>query len=105
MDKKKDLIKDLSKFKKIVNNEIPINKMLLFGSQAKGKTHRWSDVDLIVVSKNFKGKRSFKRANILYDFWFIDYPVDFICYTPKEFEIKKQEHGIVRQAVREGIEI
>jgi len=105
MDKKKNLIKNLTEFKRRVNNEIPINKMLLFGSQVKGKTHEWSDVDLIVVSKKFKGKRSFKRANKLYDFWFIDYPVDFLCYTPEEFERKKQEHGIVREAVKKGIEV
>ena len=105
MDKNKNLIKDLQEFKKRINKEIPINKMLLFGSQAKGKTHKWSDVDLIVVSAKFRGKRSFKRANKLYDLWFIDYPVDFLCYTPEEFNKMKKQITIVREAVRGGIEI
>ena len=105
MDKKKALINDLKEFKKRVNQEIPIAKMLLFGSQALGKTHRWSDVDLIVVSDKFRRKRSFKRANKLYDFWFIDYPVDFLCYTPEEFDKLKKQFTVVREAVRKGIEI
>ncbi|MBI2110315.1 nucleotidyltransferase domain-containing protein [Candidatus Woesearchaeota archaeon] len=105
MDKSKNLVLNLKEFKKRVNDEIPINKMLLFGSQTKGKTHKWSDVDLIVVSKAFKGKRSFKRANKLYDFWTIDSPVDFLCYTPQEFNRLKKHSIIVREAVREGIKI
>ena len=88
-----------------MNNKVTIEKMLLFGSQAKGKTNKWSDVDLIVVSTHFRRKRSFKRANKLYDFWNIDYPVDFLCYTPEEFKRKKKEPTIVREAVRDGIEI
>ena len=105
MDKKKALIKDLKEFKRIVKKEIPITKMLLFGSQAIGKTHRWSDVDLIVVSDNFRRKRSFKRANKLYDFWFIDHPVDFLCYTPEEFDRLKKQFTVVREAIKNGIEI
>ena len=105
MAKKEDLIKDLKEFKMIIKRQIPISKMLLFGSQASGKTHQWSDVDLIVVSKKFMRKRSFKRANKLYDSWFIDCPVDFLCYTPDEFNKLRKQATIVREAERGGIEI
>lgn len=79
--------------------------MYLFGSRAKGKTSRWSDFDLIVVSKKFKGKESFERAVGFHKFWTIDYPVDFLCYTPEEFNKLKKQINIVREAVKEGIEI
>jgi hypothetical protein len=31
--------------------------------------------------------------------------VDFICYTPEEFEKLKKEVSIVSEALKEGIEI
>ena len=79
--------------------------MILFGSQATGKTHKNSDVDLIIVSKNFEGIERLNRAPDLYLRWDLDYPVDILCYTPKEFNRKKKFIGIVQQAVKEGIEI
>ena len=41
----------------------------------------------------------------MYDYWNLDYPVDFLCYTPEEFEKKKKEISIVKEAVKEGIDI
>lgn len=105
MDKKKDLVKKLKVFRELVNNEIPINKFILFGSFAHGNPHKWSDVDLIVVSPKFRRKKSYKRARKLYDYWNLDYPVDFLCYTPEEFNKLKKQITIVRQAVKEGISI
>jgi hypothetical protein len=41
----------------------------------------------------------------MYDYWELRYPVDFLCYTPKEFEREKKKVSIVSEALREGIEI
>ncbi len=101
----KKIIKGLQQFRKTLNREIPITKMILFGSRAWGKPHRDSDIDLIVVSSKFRRKKSFKRGLGFYNHWDLDYPVDFLCYTPEEFAKKKKQIGIVQQAVKEGIEI
>ena|SRR3989338_11208075 len=105
MDKKEDIIKKLKIFRNNVNKEIPIRKMLFFGSFVYGKQHKWSDIDLVIVSKKFKRKKTYKRARRLYDYWNLDYPVDFLCYTPEEFNKLKKQITIVKEAVREGIEI
>lgn len=104
MVKKKHLIY-LKKFKKELSKEISIEKMYLFGSRAKGKTHRWSDFDLLIVSKKFRNKISFERAVGFHKYWEIDYPIDFLCYTPEEFNKFKKQITIVREVVKEGIEI
>ena len=102
MDKKKSrIIKELKEFKKQNN----IEKMYFFGSMAHGKAHKYSDIDLIVVSKKFIGKGLLDRSPNLYMKWNIEYPVDFLCYTPKEFNKLKKQITIVREAVSEGIEI
>lgn len=34
-------------------DDLPIDKVILFGSYAKGKAHQWSDIDLCIVSPKF----------------------------------------------------
>jgi predicted RNA binding protein YcfA (HicA-like mRNA interferase family) len=64
-----------------------------------------SDVDLIVVGDEFKNKSPLKRPVELYLEWTMDYPVDFLWYTPEEFEEKRKEISIVRHAINEEIVI
>ena len=102
MDKKKSkLISELKKFKE----QNKLEKLYLFGSRVSGKTHKWSDVDLIVVSKMFKGRGILERSPGLYIQWNLDYPVDFLCYSPEEFNKLKKQITIVKEAVENGIEI
>jgi predicted nucleotidyltransferase len=79
--------------------------MFLFGSRAWGKPHQDSDIDLIIVSPTFRKKKPLARGLNLYDHWSLDYPVDFLCYTPEEFEKLKKKITIVKEAVERGIEI
>ena len=95
----------LKEFKKELSSSIPIEKMILFGSRIYGKPHRWSDFDLVIVSKKFSGIDSLKRSLGFYDYWKLDYPVDFLCYTPEEFNKLKKQITIVKEAVENGIEI
>ena len=97
--------KKILAFKKLANKEIPIKKMLLFGSQTSGKTHKWSDFDLVIVSPKFRKLNFFQRGARMYDYWTLRQPVDFLCYTPEEFNKLKKQITIVREAVRTGIEI
>jgi len=102
MDKRKTrLIQQLKAFKQ--RNRI--SKLYLFGSMASGRTHKSSDVDLLVVASRFRGKGPLERAPGLYMDWNLDYPVDFLCYAPEEFEKLKKQITIVKEAVENGIEI
>ena len=105
MGKEKSLIKSLKEFRLKTSEHIPINKMIFFGSRVTGKSHKWSDIDLIIVSNKFGHLNFRKRATKMYDYWNLNYPVDFLCYTPKEFNKLKNQITIVREAVRNGIEI
>lgn len=104
MDRKRN-VRLLKEFRKQVTKDLPIKKMLLFGSQASGKPHKWSDFDLVIVSPKFKKLNFFQRGAKMYDYWNLRKPVDFLCYTPEEFNKLKKQVTIVREAVRTGIEI
>ena len=95
------LVKD---FKKRLTKH-GIIRLILFGSRARGTFDSESDFDIIAVSERFKDVKWHKRPLSLYLAWDEDYPVDFLCYTPEEFEKKKKQAGIIQQAVKEGIEI
>ncbi len=99
--KKSQLLKDLMEFKQ----KNRLEKIILFGSQATGRAHKWSDVDLIVVSGRFRGKGNLERAPPLHMQWNLSYPVDFLCYTPEEFNKLKKRVSIVSEALKNGIEI
>ncbi len=100
-----EVMKRLREFKEIAK-KYKVERIILFGSRATGKIKESSDVDLIVVSKE---KEKLELLQSLYHEWHInqriDLPVDFICYTPEEFEKKEGEISIVSLALKEGIEI
>ena len=80
-------------------------KIIFFGSRSHGKPGKWSDIDLVIVSSKFRRLNFFKRGAKMYDYWKLNYPVDFLCYTPEEFNKLKKQITIVKEAVENGIEI
>lgn len=105
MDKKTAIITQLKKFKRDLNIKIKIDKIIFFGSIVEGRSHKDSDIDLIIVSKDFKEKRFRYRPIGFYDCWNLNYPVDFLCYTPEEFNKLSKQISIVSEAIKNGIEI
>ncbi|MEK6874728.1 MAG: nucleotidyltransferase domain-containing protein [Nanoarchaeota archaeon] len=106
--KNTQLEKKLKKFKIAIQKKYEIKQMILFGSQARGDTRTDSDVDLILVSPIFSNKNNQDESR-LYQEWHIRHklriPVDFLCYSQKEFDKLKNRISIVSQAIKEGIEI
>jgi len=87
----------ISKIKKKYNPE----KIILFGSRARGEHLEGSDYDILIVSSKFKHVPFLKRMELIYELWDGD-RLDVICYTPDEFEKKRKQIGIVKKAVEEG---
>ena len=102
MDKRKYL-KKLLEFKRGLSEKLSINRMILFGSRAEGTEGVDSDFDLIIVSDDFKNKKSFVRAVGFYKYWNIDSPVDFVCLTEKEYEALVERPSVVGNGARDGI--
>lgn len=50
----KSIVKSVQKYLKYVKEQgIPVSYGVLFGSYAKNKAHKWSDIDVLVVSPRF----------------------------------------------------
>ncbi len=82
---------------------IPIEKVIIFGSYAKGNSHEYSDVDIAIFSDYFK---DMSRVDGIYFLLLnaMDYDIDI---EPQPFTIDEynQPIGIVNEIVKTGIEL
>ena len=98
----KDYINHLNK-KKLIR----IQKVILFGSAARGQMTEDSDLDIIVISPDFKKMDYMKRLQLLSrarDNKFCFIPMDILGYTPEEFDkmAKPDQSIVLSEAKREG---
>ena len=73
-------------------------RIVLFGSRARGATRRDSDTDLLIVLP-FNGSKREKEVEIRCSLHDIDTPKDIVVVTPEEFE---RYCGIVGTVIREA---
>lgn len=71
--------------------ELKVSKIIVFGSQAKGEATEESDIDIVIVSEDFKRKNIFKRAELTKEAEIrtikkFMVPLDIISMTPEEYE-------------------
>jgi len=77
-----------------------IEKVILFGSGARGDIGPCSDIDLIVVKKT-----DLPFINRLEEIYSVIEPViatDILVYTPEEFDMMKSSNPFVMRACAEG---
>lgn len=85
---------------------ITVSKIILFGSQARGNAVAENDLDLVVVSEDFRGKSIFKRAEMIGDAEYLTVkkfkiPIDILLKTPEEME--NNASIIARYVKRDGV--
>lgn len=73
-----------------LQNHITVDRVYLFGSYARDKQSKFSDIDLAIVSQDFKKISPFKRLVFLGKVaWDAKTPmIEAIGYTPEEFSSK-----------------
>ena len=81
-----------------------ISKIIIFGSYAYGKPTEESDIDIVIISKDFKEKDIFERAKLTKEAEiktikkFI-IPLDIITMTPEEL---KNERSLIADYAKNG---
>jgi len=107
MDKKpnKKTLNLLKNHIRFLRKKFNPEKILLFGSRARGDFLEEGDIDMLIISDKFKHIPFRERMVQAYGAWDKKVDLEQICYTPEEFEDMKKRIGIVQQAAKEGIEI
>jgi len=89
-----------------LNEVIKVEKLIVFGSRARGDFVEDSDLDLIVISEGFKGKSYLERARLLDDAWREVNPahlrIEAFGYTEGEYEEAKKSSPFVQSLIADG---
>lgn len=101
----RDVLTGVERFRLNLARQFPVERVLVFGSRARGTARNESDVDIMIVSSAFEGKSLARRALLLSGAWDLNLPADFVCYTPAEFEHLRGRVSLVSVALEEGTEV
>ncbi len=95
-----------ARVKKIVNALKPYDpeRVILFGSAARGDADKDSDIDLAIIKET--RARFLDRLGTVYDLIAPDFAMDVLVYTPAEFARMRDEgNSFVEEIQRDGIVI
>lgn len=81
---------------------INVEKVILFGSYAKGTNNEWSDIDLAVVSNDFKGIRIIDKENMVIAISAADFSISPLPYRPEDFT---EADLFVKEILETGIRV
>lgn len=96
------LVDDLDKIVKKLISEYNPEKIILFGSLAKGLKDA-KDIDLLIIKKT--KKKYFDRLEEIATICDYDIPIDFLIYTPEELEEEAKSNPFLRREVLEKGEV
>jgi len=102
----REIITSIQKYMYAVESAgIPVSFVVLFGSQANGNTHKWSDIDVVVVSPYFDESKNRRDSRLL---WRIaartDNRIEPIACGFKQW-VNDTSSAIIEIARREGKQI
>ena len=80
--------------------EIPVSRIILFGSYASGQPKKWSDIDVAVVSLAFSGVPIWRRQELLAErLTAADVRLSPLGYSPEDLA---KPHSFLREIIRTG---
>lgn len=85
-----------------IRSERNVDRIILYGSFARGDFNEGSDIDLVIVA-DFR-ERFHKRFLEIADI--TDLPVEAVCYTKEEFgDLIRNKNSFILSVLEEGISI
>jgi len=91
------LERELNRYLRILIESYQPEKILLFGSVAKGEIREWSDLDLVIIKNT--DSPFLDRIKEVMELLQPRIGVEILVYTPKEFEQLSRERPFVRNEI------
>lgn len=83
-------------------DNIPIQKVIVFGSYAKGTQNRWSDIDVCVISPKFKDPFTTMQYLAKKTPFDMRHTIESIGFSPKDFA---DDSSLIHEIKKNGITI
>ena len=77
-------------------------RLILFGSYARGDINEGSDIDIVLIKDT--NKRFIDRIGDILKIYNGDIPLEPLVYTPEEFK-KMENRDFIKTILKEGVEI
>jgi len=97
-----EIIKVIQKYKEIISQFYNIEAIILFGSYAKGTENEDSDIDIAIISSDFKDIIE-DGANLIGYTWKIDTRIEPHPITTEDY--KKVANPFVQEVIDTGIKV
>lgn len=98
------VIKQVKAYKKILKAQnLPVKATYVFGSYAKGKQRKWSDIDVCVVSPKFKDPwqaLTYLRRQVPFG---LEWMIEPVGFSPKDFRDKYS--SLIYEIKKYGIKV
>jgi len=99
---RKELYMKIFNFAKYLKENLPVKKIFLYGSFARGDIHEGSDIDLIIIG-DFN-ERFLERIGRIYGL--TDLPIEPLVYTEGEFQKMLQNRNpFLTEVLKYAIEL
>jgi predicted nucleotidyltransferase len=83
-------------------NNISVENAYLFGSYAKGKNHKWSDIDIAIISNSFEGSRIKDKDKIRKLTLSVSSSLEILPFNPRDFSF---ENPLAKEIIETGIKL
>ena len=94
----KAVIKLLSEYKILLSRHFSLDQMFLYGSYASGKASEESDIDVVIILKEFNGN----YFSVVPQIWKLRKEID-TRIEPHVFEKGKDKSGFLNEIIKTGI--
>ena len=84
-------------------DNLPIKKVILYGSYAKGRQHKWSDIDVCIISPKFKDPFEALQYLSLKTIFNMKYTIEPVGFSPRDFQDKYD--SFIHEIKTTGVEI
>ncbi len=79
-------------------------RVILFGSSARGDEDEYSDLDLVIIKET--QERFLDRLERVYELVKPAFAMDVLVYTPQELvEMQKRDNAFIEMVLKEGVVI
>jgi len=92
----------IREFVQLTGQNLKLEAVYLFGSQARGNAHEWSDIDLAIVSSDFCGDRFDDSTRLIPYILKVDSAIEVHPFRPEEFSA---ENPFVQEILDTGIRV
>jgi predicted nucleotidyltransferase len=98
----KEILQKIKKYARLVKKELRADKVILFGSFARGDINEGSDIDILVIAP-FKEPFLARIGKLLDINDKFNLPIEPLGYTPGQIKaMKKRKNPFIMKVLKEG---